>query len=63
MRALPVPIGARNAIRDGAAGYAVGPLLQKPWRAGEFYKCVEELIGSDMLAYPVVTLDSVPTGI
>jgi len=41
----------------------VGPLLQKPWRAGEFYKCVEELIGSDMLAYPVVTLDSVPTGI
>ena len=24
-----------------------GPLLRKPWRAGEFYKCLEQLIGSD----------------
>ena len=23
-----------------------GPLLRKPWRAGEFYKCLEQLIGS-----------------
>ena len=23
-----------------------GPLLRKPWRAGEFYKCLEPLIGS-----------------
>jgi two-component system, cell cycle response regulator CpdR len=23
-----------------------GPLLRKPWRAGEFYSCVERLIGS-----------------
>jgi CheY-like chemotaxis protein len=24
-----------------------GPLLRKPWRAGEFNKCIEQLIGSD----------------
>ena len=24
-----------------------GPLLRKPWRAGEFYECLEQLIGSD----------------
>ena len=24
-----------------------GPLMRKPWRAGEFYQCVEQLIGSD----------------
>jgi CheY-like chemotaxis protein len=24
-----------------------GPLLRKPWRAGEFYECLERLIGSD----------------
>jgi CheY-like chemotaxis protein len=24
-----------------------GPLLRKPWRAGEFYKCIEQLLGSD----------------
>jgi two-component system, cell cycle response regulator CpdR len=24
-----------------------GPLLRKPWRADEFYRCVEQLIGSD----------------
>ena len=24
-----------------------GPLLRKPWRAGEFYNCVEQLIGPD----------------
>lgn len=23
-----------------------GPLLRKPWRAGEFYECLERLIGS-----------------
>jgi CheY-like chemotaxis protein len=23
-----------------------GPLLRKPWRAGEFYECLEQLIGS-----------------
>jgi len=23
-----------------------GPLLQKPWRASEFYRCVERLIGA-----------------
>jgi CheY-like chemotaxis protein len=23
-----------------------GPLLRKPWRVGEFYTCIEELIGS-----------------
>jgi CheY-like chemotaxis protein len=23
-----------------------GPLLRKPWRAGEFYRCVEQLAGS-----------------
>src|SRR6516225_11695623 len=23
-----------------------GPLLRKPWRAGEFYKCLEQLFGS-----------------
>jgi CheY-like chemotaxis protein len=22
-----------------------GPLLRKPWRAGEFYNCIEQLIG------------------
>ena len=24
-----------------------GPLLRKPWQMGEFYKCIEQLIGSD----------------
>jgi two-component system, cell cycle response regulator CpdR len=24
-----------------------GPLLRKPWRAGEFYECLEQLIGSN----------------
>ena len=24
-----------------------GPLLRKPWRTDDFYKCVEQLIGSD----------------
>ena len=24
-----------------------GPLLRKPWRTGEFYECLEQLIGSD----------------
>jgi len=24
-----------------------GPLLRKPWRAGEFYRSIEQLIGSD----------------
>jgi len=24
-----------------------GPLLRKPWRTDEFYKCVEQLIGPD----------------
>jgi CheY-like chemotaxis protein len=24
-----------------------GPLLRKPWRAGEFYNCIEQLIGPD----------------
>ena len=24
-----------------------GPLLRKPWRAGEFYQCLEQLIGSN----------------
>ena len=24
-----------------------GPLLRKPWRAGEFYQCLEQLICSD----------------
>ena len=24
-----------------------GPLLRKPWRAGEFYECLQQLIGSD----------------
>ena len=24
-----------------------GPLLRKPWRAKDFYRCIEELIGSD----------------
>jgi CheY-like chemotaxis protein len=24
-----------------------GPLLRKPWRTGEFYKCIEQLICSD----------------
>jgi CheY-like chemotaxis protein len=24
-----------------------GPLLRKPWRASEFYECLEQLIGSD----------------
>ena len=24
-----------------------GPLLRKPWRAKEFYRCIEELVGSD----------------
>ena len=24
-----------------------GPLLRKPWRAEEFYRCVEQLVGSD----------------
>jgi CheY-like chemotaxis protein len=24
-----------------------GPLLRKPWRVGEFYSCVEQLVGSD----------------
>jgi CheY-like chemotaxis protein len=24
-----------------------GPLLRKPWRAEEFYRCIEQLIGSD----------------
>ena len=24
-----------------------GPLLRKPWRTGEFYQCLEQLIGSD----------------
>ena len=28
-----------------------GPLLRKPWRAGEFYKCLEQLIGSDGPGY------------
>jgi CheY-like chemotaxis protein len=38
------------------AGYAgerppadapAGPLLRKPWRGDEFYRCIEELIGRD----------------
>jgi two-component system, cell cycle response regulator CpdR len=24
-----------------------GPLLRKPWREGEFYKCIEQLVGAD----------------
>jgi len=24
-----------------------GPLLRKPWQMGDFYKCIEQLIGSD----------------
>ena len=24
-----------------------GPLLRKPWRAGEFYGCLQQLIGAD----------------
>ena len=24
-----------------------GPLLRKPWREGEFYRCIEQVIGSD----------------
>ena len=24
-----------------------GPVLRKPWRAGKFYECLEQLIGSD----------------
>ena len=24
-----------------------GPMLRKPWRAKEFYRCIEQLIGSD----------------
>jgi CheY-like chemotaxis protein len=24
-----------------------GPLLRKPWRTGEFYTCLDQLIGSD----------------
>jgi CheY-like chemotaxis protein len=27
-------------------GAPPGPLLRKPWRVGEFYTCIEELIGS-----------------
>ena len=30
-------------VPDGAPH---GPLLQKPWRASEFYRCVERLIGA-----------------
>ena len=26
-----------------------GPLLRKPWRADEFYRCLEQLVGSDNL--------------
>jgi len=29
-----------------------GPLLRKPWRAGEFYRCVELLLGSDGAGSP-----------
>ena len=31
---------------------APGPLLRKPWRAGEFYRCVELLLGSDGAGSP-----------
>jgi CheY-like chemotaxis protein len=29
------------------AGAPPGPLLKKPWRTGEFYRCIEQLIGPD----------------
>jgi CheY-like chemotaxis protein len=29
-----------------------GPVLRKPWRAKEFYRCIEELIGSEHSRQP-----------
>jgi CheY-like chemotaxis protein len=32
--------------QEAPGGAPHGPLLQKPWRASEFYRCVERLIGA-----------------